>query len=392
MKYIYAKTLFVFFMLHFCHKAHTQCPGGYQPGALAYDTTVSTGSGNYSTQFKFPKFSPDSGVLTCIQVCITITGRVTMALENNVNSPAIYNINYVRNDTLTGPGLNPSLTNQVSVNYGPYNLAASDGVSFSGPDFVAIGPDTVLQAVTICRLLTDSTSMVPFYGTDSMTYTYSINAGASVTGSGDYLFSVSTQGSVHYQLHYCYCPSFILPLNVHQFSLDKIGTDKAELQWTGFDDPALNYHYEIEISRNGSNFSSIDTQSKNYSGNNYRFIYAADDDGDHLYFFRIKQVYSNGYTRFSEIRSVELKNSTVPKINIYPNPSSGVVGIKFDNINTGKFLLQILNTQGQTVFSKEIEVSGNSFRQITTLQRGMYWLRLIDVTSHLSCVNQLLIK
>jgi hypothetical protein len=89
---------------------------------------------------------------------------------------------------------------------------------------------------------------------------------------------------------------------------------------------------------------------------------------------------------------VELENSNVPKINIYPNPSNGVVGIKFVNINTGKFLIQISNTQGQTVFSNEVEANGENYRYVTTLQRGMYWLRLIDVTSHLSCVNQLLIK
>ena len=81
----------------------------------------------------------------------------------------------------------------------------------------------------------------------------------------------------------------------------------------------------------------------------------------------------------------------MPKINIYPNPSNGVVGIKFVNINSGKFSVQISNTQGQTVFSNEVEANGG-LKYITTLQRGMYWLRLIDVTSHLSCVNQLLIK
>ena len=124
----------------------------------------------------------------------------------------------------------------------------------------------------------------------------------------------------------------------------------------------------------------------------YKFIYATGRDKKRNYFFRIKQVYSNGYTRFSEIKSIELENTDESKINIYPNPSSGVVGIKFVNIFTGKFLIQIFNTQGQTVFSKEVEIYGDSFRNITTLHRGMYWLRLIDVTSHLSCVNQLLIK
>ncbi len=103
-------------------------------------------------------------------------------------------------------------------------------------------------------------------------------------------------------------------------------------------------------------------------------------------------MYSNGYPRFREVKYLELENSDMPKINIYPNPSNGVVGIKFVNTYSGKFLIQISNTQGQTVSNSEVEANGESFGYVTTLQSGMYWLRLIDVTSHLSCVNQLLIK
>jgi hypothetical protein len=50
---------------------------------LSCDTTPFTGRGSYPTDFKFPKFSADSGLLGCIKMCITITGRVTMTFENN---------------------------------------------------------------------------------------------------------------------------------------------------------------------------------------------------------------------------------------------------------------------------------------------------------------------
>src|SRR5271169_7130366 len=137
------KLLFIFIVLSYSNRLLAQCPGGYVSGAVAYDTTVSTGSGNYLTQFSFPKFNPQNGMVTCVKLCLTITGRVSMLLENNVNSPATYNINYKRKDTLTGPGLSSPLANQISVNYGPYTLATSDGIPFSGPDFISIGPDTV---------------------------------------------------------------------------------------------------------------------------------------------------------------------------------------------------------------------------------------------------------
>lgn len=376
----------------YSYKLYAQCSGSVIPGDVAYDTTVSTGSGNYNTLFSFPKFDPANGMVTCVKLCLTITGRVSMLLENNVTAAAIYNILYNRKDTLTGQGLSSPLTNDISVSYGPYNLAASDGVSFSGPDFISIGPDTVLRSVSICRTLTDSIDLVPFYGHDSVNYNYSINAGASVTGSGDYLFSVSTQGSVNYKLQYCYCPNAVLPLNIHNFMVTKKGTDRAALQWIAQDDHGSNYHYEVEVSRDGYHFSSISTLSVNPASSDYNYLYAIGENAGGRYFFRIKQVYSNGYTRFSEIKYTDLDRSETPQFTLYPNPSSGIVGIKFDNIQTGQLMVQIFNTQGQKIIEKGIAATGSSYQQISVLQQGTYWLKVTDIVSRLSCVKQLFIK
>ncbi len=384
---------FLLAMLSPHSNALAQCPHGYVPSGVAFDTTVSTGSGNYATQFSFPKIDPQNGMVICVKLCLTITGRVSMFLENNVTSPAIYNINYNRKDTLDGPGLSSPLSNQVTVSYGPYNLAASDGTPFSGPDFQSIGPDTVLQSVSICHTITDSTDLSQFYGLDSVTYNYSINAGASVTGSGDYLFSVATTGTVNYKLEYCICPIVVLPLNVHDFFAKKVEATKAELKWTGVEDVENSYRYEIELSKDGHHFSSVGTVQKNASINNvYKYVYHSQDNMPGVRFFRIKQVYSNGYTRFSEIRTVELERSPIPKFSIYPNPSNGIVGIKFDNIPGGQMLVQVFNTQGQIVMKKEVATSGLPFWQMEPLQRGVYWMKMTDTQSRLSCVNQLIIK
>lgn len=393
---LYSKIFFflLFAVIFQCYsnKSYSQCSGSGTPGAVAYDTTVTTGSGNYNTVFSFPKFDPTNGMVTCVKLCLTITGRVSMLLENNVTASAIYNILYNRKDTLSGQGLSSPLTNDISVSYGPYNLAASDGVSFSGPDFISIGPDTVLRSVSVCRTLTDSIDLVPFYGHDSVNYNYSINAGASVTGSGDYLFSVSTQGSVNYNLQYCYCPNAVLPLNIHNFTVTKKGDDRADLQWIGQDDHGSNYHYEVEVSRDGYHFSSISSLSVNPRSSDYNYLYAMGENTGGRYFFRVKQVYSNGYTRFSEIKYADLERSASPQFTLYPNPSGGIVGIKFDNIQTGQLMVQIFNTQGQKTLEKRIEASGSSYRQITVLQQGSYWLKVTDIISRLSCVKQLIIK
>ena len=384
----------LFLISFFAGRNFAQCPNGQPSGGTAYDTTIAFGSGIVTTQVKFPKFDPEFGLVTCVKLCVTIKGIVdTVALENYSNSAQSGSFTYTRKDTITGPGIPTYLTNAANLSFGPFALAATDGVFGSGPDFYSQGPDTVLTKV-LCSNISDSATIAEFYGVnDSVIYNYNIDANAIgfVTGGSSLAFVLSS-ALVSFHFEYCTCPSSALPLYVYDFAVEKTASDKAQLSWKGSDDPARDYHYEIQMSHDGSNFSTIQIMAKNFSAGSYKYIYAAGISKNPKYYFRIKQVYSNGYPRFSEARSVELENSNQPKINIYPNPSDGVVGIKFVNTNSGKFIVQISNTQGQTVFSGELEASGEGVNYVTTLQRGMYWLRLIDVTSHLSCVNQLLIK
>jgi len=390
----FLKIILFLFMVAVFNRGYSQCPNGQTPGATAYDTTIKFGAGIVATQFKFPKFDPQTGMVTCVNLCVTIKGVIdSVALENFSSAPQTGSYSYSRRDTVSGPGIPTFLTSGTNdLNFGPFPLDAYDGVLGSGPDFYSAGSDTVLTKV-LCVSINDSATIADFYGTDSVIYNYHINASAGwgVTGGSAAAFVLSS-ALVNFHFSYCTCPSATLPLNIRSFNIRKVNTDKAEITWSGFDNPNASYHYEIEMSRNGNNFTSIGTQSKTeFEANGYRFLYTA-KDGSGNYYFRVKQVYSSGYVRFTDIKAIELENTDKPKINIFPNPSNGVVGIKFANISSGKFLIQISNTQGQTVFSKEEEIIGDGVRYITTLQRGMYWLRLIDVTSHLSCVNQLLIK
>lgn len=382
-------------LLYYSKQSFSQCPNGVIGGSTAYDTTIAFGSGVVSTQVKFPKFDPSTGQVTCVNLCVTIKGVIdTVALTNCSSSPQTGSYTYSRRDTISGPGIPTYLTSGTNdLNFGSFPLAAAvDPIHCLGPGLYTHSTDTVLTKV-LCSNINDSATIADFYGVDdSVTYNYKIDAsvGWNVTGGSAAAFVLSS-AQVNFHFSYCTCPSSALPLNIKNFSISKQAINKAQLSWNGFDDLTRDYHYEIQISHNGRDFITIDTVQKNIGSSDYKYIYTTGKSENPKYYFRIKQVYSNGYPRFSEVKYIELENSDAPKINIYPNPSSGVVGIKFVNSNSGKFLVQISNTQGQTVYSNEVEANGG-LKYITTLQRGVYWLRLIDVTSHLSCVNQLLIK
>jgi hypothetical protein len=398
MKQLYSRffsvTILILFQIALSQFSYGQCPNGEIPGATAFDTTISFPTGTTSIPVKFPKFDPQNGMVTCVRLCVTITGIIdTLAMQNFAASGQTGTYNYIRNDQISGPGLITPLSNSVNLSYGPYPLTAYDGIPGAGTDFFSMGDSTILSE-QLCRTVSDSATIAQFYGSDSVTYNYDIDVTSSATISGgSNSVLVLTSAFVNFHFQYCTCPSAILPLNIRQFTATKLTDTKAELKWTGFDDPYSNYHYEVEVSRDGHHFTTVSSFPKNTGSTNpYRYIYTATDGESGVYYFRIKQVYSNGYTRFSSIRQVSLENSDFPKFTLYPNPSDGIVGIKFDNITTGQFNIQIYNTQGQMMVTKDIVTNGASYLQLATLKSGVYWLRVTEAKSQTSCVNQLLIK
>jgi hypothetical protein len=378
------------------HTIFAQCPYGITPGLVAYDTTIATPPGINTLQVKFPQADPYDGLLTCLRLCISITGVVdSVSVENNSASPQTADIYYIRTDQITGPGLSAPLTNSINYHYGPYALGPTNGILGSGPDFISISKDTLLNAVTNCAVITNPDSLYQFYGHDSVTYLYNITAFTNVSCTGgNYNSTVATSALVRFRFEYCTCPGLILPLNAHNFRVDKTAENKATLSWNDEEQTeGPDYHYEIEMSRDGTHFSSIGrTNSSGTSGQPFRFPYQAGRQQNGVYYFRIRQVYSNGYSRFSEIRTVTLKNSYSTEFKLFPNPSNGIIGIKFDNIQDEKLVLEIFNTQAQKVVNREIEVSGSFYQLAAPLPKGMYWLRVSDITGHLFSVNQLFIK
>lgn len=375
--------------------ASAQCPYGIIPGTTAFDTTINTPAGINTLQIKVPQIDPYTGMITCLRVCVSITGVVdSVSVENNSASPQNADVYYIRTDQITGPGLTSPLTNSINHHYGPYTLGSTNGILGSGPDFVAISRDTLLNAVQVCQVVNRLDSLSQFYGHDSVTYTYNITAFTNVTCTGgNYNSTVATSAIVRFRFEFCTCPGYVLPVQVYQFGVTKAGPNQANLQWSGYDDPLNEFEYEPEISQNGRQFRKIGRVKKNHTGNdNYQFRYTTRQDEKGNMYFRVKQVYANGYTRFSEVRQITLENSTNPKFFITPNPSDGIVGIKFDNNGGGKMKMEIFNVQGQRTMEREMEITGSSYYRLPVLQKGMYWVKITDLSSYLSAVSQLIIK
>jgi hypothetical protein len=66
--------------------------------------------------------------------------------------------------------------------------------------------------------------------------------------------------------------------------------------------------------------------------------------------------------RFAKLKTGKEEHTDNEKKNIYPNSWKGFVGTKFVNIFSDNFLIQISNTQVQTVFREEVQVFSDGLK------------------------------
>lgn len=385
--------LLILFELLFAATSHAQCVDGSAATPVVMDTTIYFEPGVTTTQVKFPKFDPESGMLRCVKLTTTMTGIIdTVAMQNLSSSTQSARFDYTREDRMEGPGLNTPLSNNFHKHYGTYEVTKFDGNFHSGTDHVSIPRDTVLQK-TMSRTLNDSAEISQFYGKDSVVYNYNINVStvASISG-GSSSNMVLTSAMVNFKFEYCSCAKVTLPVGLKNFTVSKSGAQTAHLSWEGESDE-YNYVYEVEISRDGRNFSKLETINRKYTASPiYQYAFAVKNNEYGQYYYRVRQRWQNGYVRYTAVKAIEFLNPLFATTTLFPNPSNGSAGIKFVNVKAGKMLVQVTNAAGQPVLQKELQVAETDYKMLGNLPAGTYWVKLTDVASQTSCVKQLIVQ
>lgn len=395
MKNHYLAAFAIFFLVQWLvpGKSFAQCADGSNPTPVLIDTTIKFKTGATTTVVKFPQFDPQNGMLRCVKLTVTMIGVVdTVSMQNLSSETQTASFDYVRNDQMTGPGLTTALTNSYSKYYGPYSVTQFDGDFTAGTDYHAIPRDTVLRNTTI-RTLTDSTEIAQFYGHDSVSYTYQIDVSTAATITGGSSQSlVLTSALVNFKFEYCKCPKVTLPIGLKNFTVNRTSSETANLSWEGENDDYL-YTYDVEASRDGRHFSPLATLNRKYTANPlflYAFRVPNNDYG--WYYFRVRQHWANGYVRYTTVKAVEFTNPLFAGSGVYPNPSSGLTGIKLVNVRPGKLLVQVSNAQGQQVAMKEALVASTDYIPLAPLASGVYWVKITDAATRTSCVKQLVVQ
>ena len=391
--YTYSLLFYLLFQWGLHLQTAAQCADGSSPTPVFMDTTIQFDPGVTTTEVKFPQFNPENGMLRCVKLSVTMTGIVdTVFMQNLTYSSQTAKFDYRRTDMMQGPGLNTPLTNSSSKKYGDYAVSSFDGDLTSGTDYAAIPRDTVVNK-TVVRTLTDSTEIAQFYGQDSVTYIYDIDVQtiASMTG-GNSMSLVRTSALVHFRFEYCTCSTLTLPLGVKNFAVTKTSASSALLSWEGENDPNV-YSYGIEVSRDGRTFAQVATVDRKYVANpSYHHAFSIPGNDYGTYYFRVRQQWPNGYVRYTIIKPVSFDNPLFAATSLYPNPSSGSVGIKFVTVRPGRVLVQVTNAGGQQVMTKEFQVAQTDYKLLGNLPAGSYWVKMTDLASKTATVKQLIVQ
>lgn len=382
--YYFSKPILVLSLLliSFCFvqkiNAQCNCPAGEEPNTVVFTEVAETSL--EVTNFRFPQFDATLGTLACVTVNAAITSVVRIRLENDEIYNLIYNVRYERSATINGLGLNTGLVHSFAKNYGPFNLAASDGETFSGPDFVQTPHDTVLKQQILRGVI--SHDITGFLGTDSVNYEYLLSGRSTISGGGNYLGGPQTKDYINLQLIYTYCTPMLLSNEFTRFQIEK-GKENLLLKWQIANEED-NYRYVIEVSYDNGPFNAVgQTASSGAAGSlsAYQFLFSTKDIAASSLRFRVVRISSADKRTVSAIRSVTLREDAAASLRVFPNPAKANFAVNLPQTSSGKFDLELFNLAGQRVHKQYVEGGKGRNLQISPanlLSEGTYILRLYD--------------
>lgn len=154
---------------------------------------------------------------------------------------------------------------------------------------------------------------------------------------------------------------------------------QVELEWhVDFEFNVL--RYEIERSNDGVHFFYAGAMAarNSESGSSYKWIDVFPGAGNNYY--RIKNVYKDGNLIYSSVVKLTVKDQLL-LFTVYPNPVlQGNMFLRATDLQPGNYVIEIMNTEKQVLFRKQINHTGGNINQALTLptavKSGIYSIQL----------------
>ncbi|MBK8635916.1 MAG: T9SS type A sorting domain-containing protein [Saprospiraceae bacterium] len=166
---------------------------------------------------------------------------------------------------------------------------------------------------------------------------------------------------------------------MQSFTAKKFAANTSLLEWTTASEENAS-HIEIERSMDAKSWSYVATEkargSLNYS-TDYSYVDAEavlQRDRFTTVYYRLKLVDNDGFTEYSEVRSVTFDNNGIVSLEAYPNPSTEVINLRMavGETNTNTAQMMMLDMTGKLVKKQTVSANGISVLEVDQLETGVY--------------------
>lgn len=153
--------------------------------------------------FRLPKFDASLGELLKTEIEGKADIRMVYQFENRGSTPRSIFLAYFDTTTTTGPGLGSGLRFTAQDTVVNTTLPPTDGVNFSGPDFIS--DSLFIGSFAKDTSLTNPVDLAGFTGNDSLTYLFNAKSSTISTSSGTLYRLILTYAKVEVTVRYTYC-------------------------------------------------------------------------------------------------------------------------------------------------------------------------------------------
>jgi hypothetical protein len=168
-----------------------------------------------------------------------------------------------------------------------------------------------------------------------------------------------------------------LPIELTSFET-KLNDNKVDIIWTTATEKNNSY-FTIEKTKNGVDFEVVTTvKGAGTSSSTKAYGFTDPNPYSGVSYYRLKQTDFNNTSSYSALSAIEYNTSTL-NINIYPNPTDGVIYIVPKDAQITQLMLSIYDAAGKSVFSKLITAKGKESISLDLkdqLSTGTYLLKL----------------
>lgn len=376
--------------------AQCTCSGGV-PATVVTQTQNIGPTINSTTSVFFNQYIDPTGTLgiSCFNFDDTIWAASTSFVQNNDADSTVYNFNTTINYTVKGPaGGGINLNNSKTLVYGPDTLG---GVGQPGQS-ETLGPDSTFSGSATSTHNNGATGAYSGGGVIPITITF--GGGSIASGGSNYTYTIQTNYVGVFKLTYYLCPNAVLSNTISNFTAVPNG-QAILLQWLA-NNQQINTSYEIQISTDGKNFAPIGSTTTDPAAagttSKYQYQYHPDQTNAGQLWFRIKETDASGKITWSTVlilHSGDLAKGNFAGYSIYPNPVANSLVFRFNNSQTGRYLLELVNTAGQVVQQKPVTLTGSNEIQMDLSPqpvKGLYFLRTTDITRNQHYVSKVFIQ